>query len=64
MQSGKDANVKLDSEGGAEATTPKTRYLATAVSLTLAAASVSGDSDVDHGVARAEAAPVPKSQAA
>ena len=43
--------MKLDSEGGAEATTPKTRYLATAVSLTLAAASVSGDSDVDNGVA-------------
>ena len=40
VQSGKDANVKLDSEGGAVATTPKTRYLATAVSLTLAAASV------------------------
>jgi hypothetical protein len=52
VQSGKDANVKLDSEGGAEATTPKTRYLATALSLTLAAASVSsGDNDVDNGVA-------------
>jgi hypothetical protein len=52
VQSGKDANVKLDSEGGAEATTPKTRYLATALSLTLAAASVSsGNSDVDNGVA-------------
>jgi hypothetical protein len=34
VQSGKDANVKLVSEGGAEATTPKIRYLATAVSLT------------------------------
>jgi hypothetical protein len=54
VQSGKDANVKLDSEGGAEATTPKTRYLATALSLTLAAASVSsGDNDVDNGVAHA-----------
>jgi hypothetical protein len=51
VQSGKDANVKLDSEGGAEATTPKTRYLATAISLTLAAASFGGDSDVDNGVA-------------
>ena len=51
VQSAKDAEVKLDSEGGAEATTPKTRYLATALSLTLAAASVNGDSDVDHGVA-------------
>jgi hypothetical protein len=56
VQSGKDANVKLDSEGGAEATTPKTRYLATAISLTLAAASFgSGDSDVDNGVAHAKA---------
>ncbi len=51
VQSGKDTNVKLDSEGGAEATTPKTRYLATALSLTLAAASMGGDRDVDHGVA-------------
>jgi hypothetical protein len=51
VQSGKEANVKLDSEGGAEATTPKTRYLATALSLTLAAASIGGDRDVDHGVA-------------
>ncbi|HEX4786238.1 MAG TPA: hypothetical protein VH350_18000 [Candidatus Sulfotelmatobacter sp.] len=56
VQSGKDANVKLDSEGGAEATTPKTRYLATAVALTLAAASGSGgDTDVDNGVAHARA---------
>ncbi len=53
VQSGKDAYVKLDSEGGAEATTPKTRYLATALSLTLAAASVRSDSDIDHGVSRA-----------
>jgi hypothetical protein len=51
VQSGKDANVRLDSEGGAEATTPKTRYLATAVSLTLAAASAGrGGNDVDNGV--------------
>jgi hypothetical protein len=56
VQSGKDANVKLDSEGGAEATTPKTRYLATAVSLTLAAASLGhGDTDVDNGVAHVKA---------
>jgi hypothetical protein len=50
VQSGKDANVKLDSEGGAEATTPKTRYLATGFSLALAAASMRTDADVDHGV--------------
>ena len=56
VQSGKDANVKLDSEGGAEATTPKTRYLATAVSLSLAAASThGGDTDVDNGVAHVKA---------
>ena len=56
VQSGKDANVKLDSEAGAEATTPKTRYLATAVALSLAAASTGGgDTDVDNGVAHAQA---------
>ena len=56
VQSGKDGNVKLDSEGGAEATTPKTRYLATAVALTLAAASANGgDTDVDNGVAHVKA---------
>ena len=51
VQAGKDANVKLDSEGGAEATTPKTRYLATGLSLALAAASTRTDNDVDHGIA-------------
>jgi hypothetical protein len=45
VQAGKDANVKLDSEGGAEATTSKSRYLATTVSLGLAAMSLHGDSD-------------------
>jgi hypothetical protein len=48
VKSGKDANVKLDSEGGAEARTPNSRYLATAFSLTLAA--ISMRSDVDNGV--------------
>ncbi len=51
VQAGKDANVKLDSEGGAEATTPKTRYLATGLSLALAVASTRTDNDVDHGIA-------------
>ncbi len=45
VQAGKDANVKLDSEGGAEATTSKSRYLATTVSLGLAAVSLQGDRD-------------------
>ena len=53
VQSAKEANVKLDPEGGAEATTPKTRYLATALSLTLAAASARSDEDIDHGAAHA-----------
>ena len=51
VQAGKNAHVKLDSEGGAEATTSKTRYLATGLSLALAAASTRTDTDVDHGVA-------------
>jgi hypothetical protein len=49
VQAGKDANVKLDSEGGAEATTSKSRYLATAVSLGLAAASLGEDHDAVGG---------------
>ncbi|HKM46007.1 MAG TPA: hypothetical protein VJX69_00375 [Terriglobales bacterium] len=51
VQAGKDANVKLDSEGGAEATTSKSRYLGTAVSLGLAmmAASSGQDRDGDSG---------------
>jgi hypothetical protein len=49
VQASKEANVKLDLEGGAEATTPKTRYLSTAVALTLAAASAHSDTDADHG---------------
>ncbi len=49
VQAGKDGNVKLDSEGGAEATTSKARYGSVALSLGLAAASVhhAGDSDGD-----------------
>jgi hypothetical protein len=38
VQSGKSDAVKLDTEGGAEASTPRTRYLSTAVSVALAAA--------------------------
>jgi hypothetical protein len=56
VESSKDANLKLDAEGGAEATTPKTRYLATAISITLAAASANGgDTDVDNGIAHIKA---------
>jgi hypothetical protein len=45
VEAAKNGNVKLDSEGGAEATNSKTRYLSTAVSLWLAAASGGGDHD-------------------
>ena len=47
VQAGKDANVKLDSEGGAEATTSRTRYLGTAVSLGLAVLATSAGQDHD-----------------
>src|SRR5258706_13628351 len=43
VQAGKNANVKLDSEGGAEATTSKSRYLATAMSVGLAGLAAFGD---------------------
>jgi hypothetical protein len=49
VETAKDSNMKLDSEGGAEATTPKTRYLGTAVSLGLAAVSRGGDNDRGSG---------------
>jgi hypothetical protein len=37
VQAGKANDVKLDSEGGAQAGTPRTRYLSTALSIALAA---------------------------
>jgi type IV secretory pathway VirB10-like protein len=43
VEAAKDGNVKLDSEGGAEATNSRTRYLAVALSVGLAAASGGGD---------------------
>lgn len=45
VQSIKDGEVKLDAEGGAEATTPKTRYLQTGIAIGLAAVSFRGDED-------------------
>jgi hypothetical protein len=48
VQAGKNANVKLDSEGGAEATNSKSRYMATAISLGLAAVSAHHEGDRDH----------------
>jgi type IV secretory pathway VirB10-like protein len=43
VESAKADNVKLDSEGSAETRSPKTRYLSTAVSVTLALASQEDD---------------------
>jgi hypothetical protein len=47
VQSAKTDNLKLDSEGGAQATSPKTRYLQTGIALGLAAVSAGGDGDAD-----------------
>jgi hypothetical protein len=47
VQSAKTDNLKLDSEGGAQATSPKTRYLQTGIALGLAAVSAAGDGDAD-----------------
>jgi hypothetical protein len=47
VQAGKTENLKLDSEGGAQATSPKSRYLQTGISLGLAAVSAAGDGDAD-----------------
>ena len=50
VQSGRGQDVKLDSEGGAEANFPKTRYIATGISVALAlASSQGGDRDAPDG---------------
>ena len=47
----KGEHLKLDAEGGAQVTTPKTRYLTTGIQVMLAAASASPDGDRErlHG---------------
>jgi hypothetical protein len=47
VQAGKADNLKLDSEGGAHATSPKTRYLQSGIAIGLAALSSAGDGDAD-----------------
>ena len=47
IQAGKAANLKLDSEGGAQATSLRSRYLQTGIALGLAAVSAAGDGDAD-----------------
>jgi hypothetical protein len=44
-----DQHLSLDSEGGAQTTTPKTRYLTTGISIALAAASLVPDADAGRG---------------
>jgi hypothetical protein len=45
VQASQADHVKLDTEGGAQATSPKTRYLSTAISVGLAAMSFGSDND-------------------
>jgi hypothetical protein len=45
VDAAKGQNLKLDSEGGAQVTTPKTRYLTTGIAVMLAASSAAPDSD-------------------
>ena len=45
----KGENLKLDSEGGAQVTTPKTRYLTTGIAVMLAASSAAPDEDRGRG---------------
>ena len=47
VQAGKTDHLKLDSEGGARAISPKARYLQTGIALGLAAVSAAGDGDAD-----------------
>jgi hypothetical protein len=44
----KGEHLSLDSEGGAQVTTPRTRYLTTAIQVALAASSASPEHDRDH----------------
>jgi hypothetical protein len=50
VQAGKNDNVKLDMEGGAKASSSKSRYLTTAISVGLAAVSQGGDREPVGGV--------------
>ena len=45
----KGEHLSLDSEGGAQVTTPRTRYLTTAISIALASSSMA-DHDRDAGM--------------
>jgi hypothetical protein len=45
----KDEHLKLDAEGGAQATTPRTRYLTTGIAVMLAATQAAPDRDAGQG---------------
>lgn len=45
VEAGKTDNLKLDSEGGAQATSPKSRYWQTGIAMGMALVSAGGDSD-------------------
>jgi hypothetical protein len=47
VEAGKDDHITLDSEGGAQATSPKTRYLSTGISLVLASSAIRQHTDAD-----------------
>ena len=47
MQAGRNDHVKLDSEGGAEATSPRTRYLSLGMSLDQTTAAFRQHNDAD-----------------
>ena len=49
VQASKRQDVKLDSEGGAETNTPKSRYLTTGITVALARVAARGDSDARNG---------------
>ena len=58
----KGEHLTLDSEGGAQVTTPKTRYLTTAISVALASSSMA-DHDRDAGIHGADGGDVGKGAA-
>jgi hypothetical protein len=55
VETAKAEQVQMDDEGGARATTPKSRYLTTGLSLLLAAASAHGEGDREAGASRGAA---------
>jgi hypothetical protein len=55
VAAGKDENLSLDSEGGAQVTSPKTRYLTTGLAVALATSSFNYDADRGAAANRGDA---------